>query len=65
MLVQPCLGVVVGQSNSGVEWDLGDKVTVRYRKREITGDVRSVSITLNADGKETVRAKLEAEFATG
>ena len=49
----------------GVDWDFGDKVTVRYRRREFYGDVRSVTVTIDASGLETVRAILEVDIATG
>ena len=49
----------------GIDWDFGDKVTVRYRNREFYGDIRSVGVTIDSAGLETVRASLEIDFATG
>lgn len=49
----------------GIDWDFGDKVTARYRRREFHGDIRSISVTIDSDGLETVRAGLEVDIATG
>ena len=53
------------RSRYGVDWDFGDKVTARYRGREFHGDIRSVTVTIDASGLETVRAGLEIDIATG
>ena len=53
------------RSRYGIDWDFGDKITVRYRGNEFYGDIRSVTVGINADGLETVSASLEIDDATG
>lgn len=53
------------RSRYGIDWDFGDKVTVRYKGREFYGDIRSIGVTIDSNGLETVRAGLEIDNATG
>ena len=47
------------QSRFGIDWDYGDKVTVRYRGMEFSGRVNSFSINVNEQGTERISAKVE------
>jgi len=47
------------QSRFGVDWDYGDKVTVRYRGMEFSGRVNSFAISVDENGTETIGAKVE------
>jgi len=44
----------------GVHWNLGDKVTAKYKNIEFTTIIRSVTITVQ-DGKEDIQARLELQ----
>lgn len=41
-------------------WQLGDKVTVNYAKRQFDVTIRSVHVKVDSNGKETIRAKIES-----
>lgn len=53
------------QSRYGVDWGFGDKVTARYRGQEFDGIVRTIQVTVDDSGRESLRARLEVELATG
>ena len=42
-------------------WNLGDKVTANYVRRQYDVIVRSVRVKVDEDGKETVEARIESE----
>jgi len=44
----------------GREWSFGDRVTATYRKRKFDCLIRAVSVSLSADGQESINAGLEA-----
>lgn len=44
----------------GVHWNLGDKVTAKYKNIQFTTIIRSVTITVQ-DGKEDIQARLELQ----
>lgn len=43
----------------GSGWRVGDRVTVRYAGYEVNTIVRSVRVKVNADGRETITARIE------
>ena len=45
----------------GRDWDFGDKVRARYRGQEFDAIIRSVVLSMDDSGQETIRAKLEYE----
>ena len=49
----------------GIDWDFGDKVTLRYAGLEFFGDVRSVTVSIDSNGLETVRASVEVDLVFG
>lgn len=49
----------------GVEWDFGDLVTAKYKGRDFDGLVRLVTFSVDRNGVEDLRAKLEVVRATG
>ncbi len=49
----------------GIDWDFGDRVLARYRGREFEGDIKSVSVSIDSDGLETVRAQIEVDVLPG
>ena len=44
----------------GVHWKWGDRVTMSYAGRVVDAIVRAVTVTVKANGKESIQAKLEA-----
>ena len=53
--------VDTGGTRFGVDWDIGDRVTARYGGQEFEAIIRTVSISLDGKGVETVQARLEWE----
>ena len=47
----------------GRDWDFGYKVRWRYRNVEFDTIIRAVTISVDANGEETIQARLEAEVA--
>lgn len=45
----------------GLDWDFGDKVRMRFRRREFDCIVRSVILRMGAGGDETIETRLEYE----
>lgn len=55
-----CRIIDTEQTRYGVDWDLGDRVTVSGFGGEYSGIVRAVSVTVKQSGEETVMAQFEA-----
>lgn len=47
----------------GIHWDVGYKVTARYRNREFLCIIKAVTISLDENGHETIQARLDYESA--
>lgn len=45
----------------GRDWDIGDKVTARYRRYETTHIIRAVTLSVNDKGREEIRTRLDYE----
>ncbi len=45
----------------GRDWDFGDKVTARYLNIEFDTIIRAVTISVDGNGNETIRARLDFE----
>lgn len=45
----------------GIDWSFGDKVRMRYRRREFDCVIRSVVLRMNSNGEETIEARLDYE----
>lgn len=45
----------------GRDWDIGDKVTARYRRYETTHIIRAVTLTTDDKGREEIRTRLDYE----
>lgn len=43
----------------GIDWNLGDKVRVSYAGLQLDTIIRSVSVSVNANGQEVVRSRVE------
>jgi len=43
----------------GLDWNWGDKVRVRYRDKEFDAIIRTVQLSLNQSGYETITARLD------
>jgi len=43
----------------GINWNLGDRVTIQYRNTTFNVIIRSVSVSVNADGHETITSTIE------
>lgn len=53
--------VDVSGTRFGRDWDFGYKVRSRYRNVEFDTIIRAVAISVDANGEETVQARLDAE----
>lgn len=49
----------------GIDWNFGDAVTAKYKGRDFDGLVRFVRYSVDRQGVEDIRAKLEVVRATG
>ncbi len=54
-----------GSTRYGVDWIFGDAVTAKYRGQDFDGLVRFVKFSVDRNGVEDLRAKLEVVRATG
>ena len=45
----------------GIDWDMGDKVTARYRGYTFVSIIRAISISVNDAGEETISARFDYE----
>lgn len=54
----------VKNSRYGIDWNWGDRVTVEYLGQRLNALVRSVSVSVDRNGDETVMGRVEIEDAT-
>lgn len=52
-------------SRYGVDWHFGDMVTAQYRGQSLDGLIRTVTVAIDENGAETVRAKFDVQYRTG
>jgi hypothetical protein len=57
--VVPGTAFVTSGTAYGVQWGIGDRVTIEYEGFSFSVIIRSVNVSVNEDGKETIRARVE------
>lgn len=53
----------VESTRFGIEWDFGYKVGAKHRNREFKSIIRAVTLSVNDNGDEDIRARLDYEAA--
>jgi hypothetical protein len=53
--------VDTGKTRFGVNWNWGDRVTAKYRGQEFDAIIRTVTVSVDENGRETIRARLDFE----